>query len=113
MFTILVISPDSSDISALLDSHPSVEIVRASDAEEALEKLGRNRRVDAILLLSGAENAAIAREIREDNTAPPPFFTVEGESETEPPSRRLPAASPENLVKSLIDRLSGTEATES
>ncbi len=113
MFTILVISPDSSELAALLDSHPSVEIVRARDAEEALEKLGRNRRVDAVLLLSGTENAAIAREIREDNPAPPPFFTVQGGGETEPPSFRLPAASAENLVKLLIGRLSGTEAPQS
>ncbi|MEO8189918.1 MAG: hypothetical protein ABI682_06215 [Acidobacteriota bacterium] len=108
MFTILVVSPDPSNLAGLLDTHPSVEFVRARDAEEALEKLGRNRRVDAILLLSGPENAAIAEEIREDNPAPPPLFTVEGGGETTPPSRRLPAASPQNLVQSLIDSLSDT-----
>ncbi len=109
MFTILVISPDSDDLAAMLESHPSVEILRAKNAEEALEKLGRNRRVDAILLLSGPENAAIAGEIREDTPAPPPFFTVKGGGETAPPSSRLEAASPEKLLESLIERLSSPD----
>ncbi|MDQ2869405.1 MAG: hypothetical protein M3S32_01590 [Acidobacteriota bacterium] len=105
MFTILVIAPDGA--AELSEGNPSVEILRARDAEEAVEKLGRNRRVDAVLLLGGEENARIAREIREDNPAPPPLFTVEGDGDAGPGSRRLPAAASGRVLDALVGQLSG------
>lgn len=104
MFTILVIAPEGA--ASPDGGNPSVEILRARDAEEAVEKLGRNRRVDAVLLLGGEENARIAREIREDNPASPPLFTVEGHGDAGPGSRRLPAASPGSVLDVLVGQLS-------
>ncbi|MCA1580231.1 MAG: hypothetical protein LC796_02335 [Acidobacteria bacterium] len=104
MFTILVIAPEGA---AEIDGgNPSVEVLRARDSEEALEKLGRNRRVDAVLLLCGTANAQMAREIREDNPAPPPLFTVEGDGDAGPGSRRLPAATAGRVLDTLIGQLS-------
>ncbi|MEP6767874.1 MAG: hypothetical protein ABJC61_04350 [Acidobacteriota bacterium] len=106
MFTILVIAPEAEGGGVELAANPSVEILRARDAEEGLEKLGRNRRVDAVLLLCGPANAEIAREIREDNPAPPPLFTTEGGGDAGPGSRRLPAASAARVLDVLIEQLS-------
>lgn len=106
MFTILVIAPEARGGGGELASNPSVEILRARDAEEALEKLGRNRRVDAVLLLCGPANADIARAIREDNPAPPPLFTVEGDGDAGPGSRRLPSATAgARVLDALIEQL--------
>ena len=106
MFTILVIAPEARGGGGELASSPSVEILRARDAEEALEKLGRNRRVDAILLLCGPANADIARAIREDNPAPPPLFTVAGDGDAGPGSRRLPSATAgARVLDALIEQL--------
>ena len=75
MITLLVVGPRDSVGAALPEPDPSVEILIASDLEDALEKLARNRRVDAVLLLEGpAEAAALARGIREEDPAGPPFF---------------------------------------
>lgn len=74
----LVVAPLDPEIETLAASHPSIEILRAHDVDEALEKLGRNRRIDAVLLAGAAadHSAAILAEIREDNPAPPPVFTT-------------------------------------
>jgi hypothetical protein len=54
--------------------HPSVEILTAGTAEEALEKLARNRRIDAVLLLSGSEAAELASTLAEEDPSAPPLF---------------------------------------
>lgn len=79
MLTVLVVSPPDPELDALSGALPSIEVLHAHGAEDALEKLGRNRRIDAILLarLSAASAAAILREIREDNPAPPPVFAAD------------------------------------
>jgi hypothetical protein len=77
MITLLVVGPHDS-VAAFAEPDPSVEILIASDLEDALEKLARNRRVDAVLLLgSPAEAEALARAIREEDPAGPPFFAPE------------------------------------
>ena len=76
MLTILVVAaPGFPDI---LATHPSLELLHAHDSEDALEKLGRNRRIDAVLLAGwdpGA-GAEIADAIRDDNPAPPPLYSL-------------------------------------
>lgn len=74
MYSVLVVgAPDSGG--GLEGSLPSVEVLRARAADEAIEKLGRNRRIDAVLLL---EDLPAAREtisaIRDEYPAPPPVF---------------------------------------
>jgi hypothetical protein len=76
MLSILIVGRPPSG--SLEPPDPSLEILHAEGAEDALEKLGRNRRIDAVLLAAGSENAEIERAIREDNPAPPPLFRAEG-----------------------------------
>lgn len=86
MLTVLVVSPPDPELDALSGALPSIEVLHAHGAEEALEKLGRNRRIDAILIarLSADSAAAILSEIREDNPAPPPVFTAFSDAKASP-----------------------------
>ncbi len=59
----------------------SVEALHARDADEAVEKLARNRRIDAVLILPPTEAAAVVGAIREDLLAPPPIFLPAGSHE--------------------------------
>jgi hypothetical protein len=75
MITILVVGPRAS-VAGFVEPDPSVEVLVASDLEDALERLARNRRVDAVLLLGApSEAAALAREIRAEDPAGPPLFS--------------------------------------
>ena len=60
MFTVLVVAPEEATLETLARARPSVEILRARGPEEALEKLDRNRRIDAVLLLGPGAAEAIA-----------------------------------------------------
>jgi hypothetical protein len=75
MFTILVVAPEEPSLEALAGARPSIEVLRARGVDEAIEKLGRNRRVDAVLLLGPGAAEAI-EEIRAENPAGPPLFTA-------------------------------------
>jgi hypothetical protein len=101
MIHVLVVAPDGP-VGDLAGRRSSVEVLHARDADEAVEKLARNRRVDAVLLLAGAENAAVARAIREDNSSPPPLFAPASGGAI-PGVRRLPDGDPERLLD-LVDR---------
>ena len=46
----------------------------AAGVEEALEKLARNRRIDAVLLLADADPAAAAQAIHDEDPGAPPLF---------------------------------------
>jgi hypothetical protein len=72
MIHVLVVGPRS--LAGLAARRSSVEVLHAETAEEAVEKLARNRRVDAVLLLLAEGNTAAARAIREDVVPPPPLF---------------------------------------
>ena len=78
MLAVLVLSPPDPEVEALAAGHPSIEILQAHDAEDAIEKLGRNRRIDAVLIAGwpGAAASGFVAEIHEDNPAPPPVFVV-------------------------------------
>ena len=73
MITVLIVSPPRPELDELEGRDPSIEILLARDAGEALEKLGRNRRIDAVLLLD-EDPATTAGEVLEDNPAAPPLF---------------------------------------
>jgi hypothetical protein len=84
----------------------SLEVLHARDAEEAVEKLARNRRIDAVLVLSQAEAPAIVAAIREDVLAPPPIFLAEGSPQI-PGTRALAAREPARLVELVAQELAG------
>jgi hypothetical protein len=101
VITILVVGALEEDI-ALAGGDPSVEILLARGAEEAVEKLSRNRRIDAILL-APTLCAEAAPMIRREDPASPPLFVAGG-----PPAAGaiwLPAG--ERLLPKLLAHLAG------
>jgi hypothetical protein len=80
VITILAVGGPERDLANAFALKPSVEVVTARDVEDALEKLARNRRVDAVLLLDGASAAASAQTILEEDPAAPPLYAPEPES---------------------------------
>ena len=71
----------------------------AHGAEDALERLARNRRIDAVVLLAGSEAGEAARLIAEEDPGAPPIF-ASGAREIASGARRLAAASEELCSKS-------------
>jgi hypothetical protein len=104
MISVLVVAAAQQDLEELGGRHPSVEVLTAHGVEDALEKLGRNRRIDAVLLLAGEANPAIVGAIREDNPAHPPLYLPAGQ-----PAPRgvatLPAREPAKLLDLLLREL--------
>jgi hypothetical protein len=88
MLTILVVGQEPPPPSGRPDS--AIEVMHARDAEDAVEKLGRNRRIDAVLILPPAGAAETLAAIREDNPSPPPVFLPAGTLPIEG-ARSLPA----------------------
>ena len=74
MITILAVGREAEPLAAFGASHPSVEIVTADGAEDALERLARNRRIDAVLILVEPGAAETARLLREEDPGAPPLF---------------------------------------
>ena len=104
MITILAVGGPEGDLAAAFGRSPSVEVVTARDVEDALEKLARNRRVDAVLLLDLASAAASARVILEEDPAGPPLYAPEAAGAV-PGARFLPERNPADLVAALAARL--------
>ena len=104
MMTVLVVAEEGASLEKLTGRHPSVEVLAAHGVEDALEKLGRNRRIDAVLLLAGKANPAIVNGIREDNPAHPPMYLPEGRPAPRG-IRTLPAVEPTKLLDSLLREL--------
>jgi hypothetical protein len=75
VITILAVAADAHALAPAFARHPSVEVLAARDAEDALEKLARNRRIDAVLLLA-ANAAAIACAIRAEDPGAPPLYAL-------------------------------------
>jgi len=89
------------------DAEPpsAIEVLHARDADEAVEKLGRNRRIDAVLVLHDAAEAVAA--IREDLLAPPPIFVRPG-APAIPGARRLAAEEPAALLEEIAREITGS-----
>lgn len=109
MLAVLVVGPDAPDAAELSAQIPSVEILRAHGTEEALEKLGRNRRIDAILLMgTPGQNRETLEAIREDNPAPPPVFAAasgEGPADSVPGARGLEPGPAARLLARVVEEL--------
>jgi hypothetical protein len=86
-----------------------IEVLHARDEDEAVEKLGRNRRIDAVLVLDEKRLAETVTAIDEDVLAPPPIFapaTSGGVSG----ARRLaaPPGDVARLLRLLAEELEGS-----
>ena len=107
MITVLVVSePDRArDLDAAAARMPSLELLHAHDVEQALDRLARNRRIDAVLLLLGGEAAEeVVRTVREEDPGAPPIFAA---GNGLPGTRTLPAAEPQMLLEALERSLAG------
>lgn len=104
MISILVVAPEGTRLEELEARHPSVEVLMAHAVEDTLEKLGRNRRIDAVLLLSEKDDREIVAAIEEDNPAHPPLFQPAGRPRV-PGARTLPAQAPVELIDLLLAEL--------
>jgi hypothetical protein len=104
MLTFLVVGETTP--AGVLASGSAVEILHARDADEAVEKLGRNRRIDAVLILSPEDAAAIVGAIREDVLSPPPVFLSAGAPEITG-TRVLEDRAPARLVELVARALQG------
>ncbi len=104
MISVLVVAPPREDLAKLVSRHPSVEILRARDLEETLEKLGRNRRIDAVLLLI-EETERIVAAIQEENPAPPPLFLPRTVLDPPAGTRTLPAEELGELLDLVVQAI--------
>ncbi len=103
MITILAVGREAESLAAFGATHPSVEVVTAQDAEDALERLARNRRIDAVLLLSGSGGAA--RLIAEEDPGAPPIFSVLHEDGAEG-VRTIEPGTPSAMLDRILEALS-------
>jgi len=107
VITLLAVGGSAAEILDVAAGHPSVEVLTALGAEDALEKLARNRRIDAVLLLAGGANREIAAAIREEDPTGPPLFAPPTGAGPIPGVRPLPEADPEELLAEIGRHLSG------
>lgn len=98
MIHVLVVGP--RELENLSARSSSVEVLHAGTSDEAVEKLARNRRVDAVLLLLGEDNEAVARAVQEDVVPPPPLFTGAADPAA-PGVRRLASRDPVEMLDLL------------
>lgn len=105
MLTFLLVG-DPPGAGDLPEPDSSLEVLHARDAEEAIEKLGRNRRIDAVLMLGKAAERAGVEAIREDVIAPPPIFLAAG-SPTIPGTRRVAGRNMRALLEAMGRELAG------
>ena len=104
MIHVLVAGPEGGLPADFAAHRSSVEVLLARGADEAVDRLARNRRIDAVLLLAGAENEAIAAAIREDSLAPPPLYLPASAGVIEGASR-LSSDRPEELLDLIAEAL--------
>lgn len=71
MLHVLAVDPENARV---LSAPPSFEIVRAHSAEDALEKLSRNRRIDAVIFFDDETARATAALLAAEEGAWPPLF---------------------------------------
>lgn len=110
MITVLVVAERgrSDELDRIAAGRPSLELLHAAEVEEALDRLARNRRIDATLLLVEDERAAdVARLLLEEDPAGPPLFVRAGGRGREVAGTRpLHGETPDELLAALADELS-------
>jgi hypothetical protein len=109
VITVLVVAePGEADpLDRAAAARPSLELLHAGDVEDALDRLSRNRRIDAVLLLLSSDRAAEAAALlREEDPSGPPLLAP---APPDPPAgvQPLTAETPEELLKALMRKLSG------
>jgi len=105
VITILAVGRDAEGLAEFGASHPSIEVVTAHGAEDALERLARNRRIDAVLLLEGSDAGETAGLIAAEDPGAPPLFTSARVGAV-PGARRLSADDGAELLEELVRALS-------
>ncbi|MDQ5858495.1 MAG: hypothetical protein M3542_09515, partial [Acidobacteriota bacterium] len=103
MITILVVAePEEAEaLDRVAGQKPSLELLHAGDVEETLERLSRNRRIDAVLLLLPPDRAReVATVVREEDPSAPPLFAPATTGPV-PDVRALGATTPEELLDAL------------
>lgn len=105
MITVLVIGASAAAFASPAARDPSIEVMTAAGTEEALEKLARNRRIDAVLLLADGDPEVTARAIHEEDPGAPPLF-VPASVSAPPRVRPLDAASSADLLRAIAHELS-------
>ena len=106
MITVLVVAEAgrARELDQAAARMPSLELLHAGDVEQALDRLARNRRIDAVLLLEGEAAAEVVRTVLEEDPGAPPIFAAGSDL---PGTRSLPAAEPETLLEALERSLAG------
>ena len=105
MLTVLVVGEPEPGVAAP-EPESSLEVLHARDGEDAVEKLGRNRRIDAVLILSAARAGAAVAAIRDDILAPPPIFLPAGAPAISG-ARSLPGRDAAALLAQIAQALAG------
>jgi hypothetical protein len=104
---LLVAGPgEAADLDRVAAGKPSLELLHSGDVEETLERLSRNRRIDAVLLLLPFDRAGeVAAAVLEEDPSAPPLFAPEA-SKLLPHVRPVPGATPEELLDAVTRELS-------
>ncbi len=109
MITILVVAdPDQAKpLDRVAAQKPSLELLHATDVEEALERLSRNRRIDAVLLLLPPDRTReVAALVHQEDPSAPPLFAP-ATSEAVPGVHTVPSTTAEELLDAVTRELSG------
>jgi hypothetical protein len=108
MISVLVVGPRerTQDFDAAASRNPSIELIHAAELEEALDRLARNRRIDAVLLLLEADAARkVAETVLEEDPGAPPLFAPAMSGDIAG-VRALPAETADDLLRSIVRALS-------
>ena len=109
MITVLAVGgrERAEELDELASRNPSLELLHAADVEETLDRLARNRRIDAVLLLVGPDAAReIADTVRDEDPGAPPIF-LPATTAALPGVRPLTAGTPQELLQSIVREVAG------
>jgi hypothetical protein len=105
MITVLVVSEAgrARDLDEAAARMPSLELLHANDVEQALDRLARNRRIDAVLLLLDPESASeIANVVLEEDPGAPPLYVPQSAGMIEH-TISIQGETPEQLLEALAN----------
>jgi hypothetical protein len=105
MITVLVVGAEGK-VSTLEAGSPSVEILHSRTVEDALERLARNRRIDAVLLLAETDAESLVRTLQREDPAGPPLF-VPASAGRLAGARTLASDDAKKLISLLAEELAG------